>query len=107
MEISPHVLIPMHGRLNLWPKHMLCSYLKNRRAREATILKAINDGARTLFDIVAYAYADVDHYFWYPAASNVKLHVYHLAQQDKLPKDFSMARFESSFAKFADLVGRK
>ncbi|MCG7218363.1 hypothetical protein ACMBCN_01030 [Candidatus Liberibacter asiaticus] len=28
MELSPHALIPMHGRVNLWPKHMLCGYLK-------------------------------------------------------------------------------
>ena len=28
MELSPHVLIPMHGRVNMWPKHMLCGYLK-------------------------------------------------------------------------------
>lgn len=28
LDMSPHVLIPMHGRINLWPKHMLCGYLK-------------------------------------------------------------------------------
>lgn len=28
LEISPFALIPMHGRVNLWPKHMLCGYLK-------------------------------------------------------------------------------
>ncbi|XAR72330.1 Hydroxyacylglutathione hydrolase [Bertholletia excelsa] len=88
MEISPHTLIPMHGRPNLWPKHMLCSYLKNRRSRESTILKAIENGAQTLFDIVAYTYADVDRRLWIPAASNVRLHVDHLAQQDRLPRIF-------------------
>ncbi|KAL6529215.1 hypothetical protein OROGR_014838 [Orobanche gracilis] len=96
MELSPHVLIPMHGRVNMWPKHMLCGYLKNRRNRESTILKAIEDGAKTLFDIVAYTYADVDRNLWIPAASNVQLHVDHLAQQNKLPKDFSIQRFQSS-----------
>ncbi|CAA2979210.1 uncharacterized protein LOC111390456 [Olea europaea subsp. europaea] len=60
MDLSPHVLIPMHGRVNMWPKHMLCGYLKNRRNRESTILKAIKGGGKTLFDIVAYTYADVD-----------------------------------------------
>jgi hypothetical protein len=28
LDMSPHVLIPMHGRINLWPKHMLCGYLR-------------------------------------------------------------------------------
>lgn len=31
LELSPHALIPMHGRVNLWPKHMLCGYLKYER----------------------------------------------------------------------------
>ncbi|GFP85370.1 hypothetical protein PHJA_000680700 [Phtheirospermum japonicum] len=100
MELSPHVLIPMHGRINMWPKHMLCGYLKNRRNRESTILKAIEDGAKTLFDIVASTYADVDRSLWIHAASNVRLHVDHLAEQNKLPKDFSMQKFQSTFKIF-------
>ncbi|XP_065881019.1 uncharacterized protein [Euphorbia lathyris] len=86
IELGPHALIPMHGRVNLWPKHLLCAYLKNRRSRETTILKAIENGAKTLFDIVASVYCDVDCSFWIPASSNVQLHVDHLAQQNKLPK---------------------
>ncbi|KAK6931530.1 LACTB2, winged helix domain [Dillenia turbinata] len=96
LELAPHSLIPMHGRVNLWPKHMLCGYLKNRRDRESTILKAIENGAETLFDIVAYTYPDVDKKLWIPAASNVRLHVDHLAQQDKLPKEFSLNKFQAS-----------
>ncbi|KAL2509675.1 Metallo-hydrolase/oxidoreductase superfamily protein [Forsythia ovata] len=106
MELSPHVLIPMHGRVNMWPKHMLCGYLKNRRNRESTILKAIEGGGKTLFDIVAYTYADVDRSLWLPAASNVRLHVDHLAQKDKLPKDFSIENFNSSLAEFAGNVAK-
>ncbi|KAK3026664.1 hypothetical protein RJ639_040691, partial [Escallonia herrerae] len=94
MELSPHALIPMHGRVNLWPKYMLCGYLKNRRNRESSILEAIENGAKTLFDIIAYTYADVDRTLWIPAASNVRLHVDHLAQQDKLPKEFSVQKFQ-------------
>lgn len=106
LELSPHALIPMHGRVNMWPKHMLCGYLKNRRSRESTILKAINDGARTLFDIVSYTYADVDRSLWFPASSNVRLHIEHLAQQNKLPKDFSIQNFNGSLAEFATSVGK-
>ncbi|XP_060964065.1 uncharacterized protein LOC133033365 [Cannabis sativa] len=96
MDLSPHVLIPMHGRVNLWPKHMLCGYLQNRRSREASILKAIENGAVTLFDIVANVYSEVDKRAWPFAGSNVRLHVDHLAQQDKLPKGFSIQKFQKT-----------
>lgn len=49
-------------------------------------MKAIENGAETLFDIVADVYSEVDRRVWINAASNVRLHVDHLAQQDKLPK---------------------
>ncbi|KAL6010179.1 putative receptor protein kinase CRINKLY4 [Asimina triloba] len=42
---------------------------------------------RTLFDIVAKVYANVDLRLWLPASSNVRLHLNFLAYQDKLPKD--------------------
>lgn len=106
MDLSPNALISMHGRVNLWPKHMLCGYLKNRRNREDTILKAIESGSNTLFDIVAYTYADVDRSLWVHAASNVRLHVDHLAHQKKLPKDFSLENFSSSCSQFTVQVGK-
>ncbi|KAG6534412.1 uncharacterized protein LOC121986146 isoform X1 [Zingiber officinale] len=96
LELSPHVLIPMHGRINLWPKQMLCGYLKHRRARELSILEAIESGAETLYDILSRSYADVDIKLWIPAASNVRLHVDHLAYQERLPKNFSMHKFRAS-----------
>ncbi|KAG2269384.1 hypothetical protein Bca52824_063939 [Brassica carinata] len=86
LELSPHVVIPMHGRVNLWPKHMLCGYLKNRRSREESILKATEDGAQTLFDIVSNVYSKVDRSFWLAAASNVRLHIDNLAVENKLPE---------------------
>ncbi|KAG7981108.1 hypothetical protein I3843_05G215000 [Carya illinoinensis] len=106
LELSPHALIPMHGRVNLWPKHMLCGYLKNRRIRETSILKAIENGAETLFDIVSDVYSDVDRSAWIAAASNVRLHVDYLAQQDKLPEGFSLETFDGSFSSFAEKVGK-
>ncbi|KAD1124712.1 hypothetical protein E3N88_43262 [Mikania micrantha] len=105
MDLSPNALISMHGRTNLWPKHMLCGYLKNRRNREDTILKAIKAGANTLFDIVAYTYADVDRSIWVHAASNVRLHVDHLDHHKKLPKDFSLENFNNSISQFTIQVG--
>lgn len=96
LNLSPHVLIPMHGRINLWPKHMLCGYLRNRRAREASILQCIENGAQSLFEIVSKTYSDVDRKLWIPASFNVRLHVDHLNSQNKLPKDFSLEVFYAS-----------
>lgn len=73
----------MEKQLNL---DVVVFIFRNRRSRETAILKAIENGAETLFDIVANVYAEVDCRFWKLAASNVRLHVDHLAQQDKLPK---------------------
>ncbi|KAF3586685.1 hypothetical protein F2Q69_00027559 [Brassica cretica] len=86
----------MHGRVNLWPKHMLCGYLKNRRSREESILKATEDGAQTLFDIVSNVYSKVDRSFWLAAASNVRLHIDNLAVENKLPEGFSIQKFRAS-----------
>ncbi|XWS68836.1 hypothetical protein CRYUN_Cryun04dG0127400 [Craigia yunnanensis] len=105
IKLSPHALISMHGRVNLWPKNMLCGYLKNRRSREECILKAIENGAETLFDIVANVYSGVDRSFWIAAASNVRLHVDHLAQQKKLPEGFSVENFSNSLVTFESVVG--
>ncbi|CAO2160942.1 unnamed protein product [Urochloa humidicola] len=96
LDLAPHVLIPMHGRINLWPKHMLCGYLRNRRSREASILQSIENGGRTLFEIVSKTYSDVDRKLWIPASFNVRLHVDHLNSQHKLPKDFSLEKFKAS-----------
>ncbi|XP_077253250.1 metallo-hydrolase/oxidoreductase superfamily protein isoform X2 [Tasmannia lanceolata] len=100
LEVSPHALIPMHGRVNMWPKRMLCGYLKHRRERETSILNAIENGAETLFDILSKSYADIDSWLWIPASSNVRLHVDHLAHQNKLPKGFSLEKFHSSYEEF-------
>lgn len=96
LELSPHVIIPMHGRPNLWPTKLLCGYIKHRKERETKVLKAIESGATTLYEVVSNAYTDVLPVMWVGAASNVRLHVEHLAYQQKLPEDFSMDTFLTS-----------
>lgn len=63
--------------------HFVC---RNRRSREEAILRAIEEGAKTLYDIVANVYSGVDRSLWVLASWNVRVHVEHLAQLDKLPK---------------------
>uniref|UniRef100_A0A1J3CNB3 Beta-lactamase-like protein 2 n=1 Tax=Noccaea caerulescens TaxID=107243 RepID=A0A1J3CNB3_NOCCA len=96
LDLSPNVVIPMHGRVNVWPKNMLCGYLKNRRSREESILKATENGAQTLYDIVSNVYSGVDRSYWLAASSNVRLHIDNLAVQNKLPKGFSIKKFKAS-----------
>ncbi|KAG6550914.1 hypothetical protein Mapa_007529 [Marchantia paleacea] len=96
LDLGPHYLVPMHGRPNLWPAHMLCGYIKHREAREAKILKAIQGGARTAYEITSTAYADTPASLWPQALKNVILHVEHLNDNQKLPKDFSLENFERS-----------
>lgn len=61
-------------------------FSRNRRTREESILKATEDGAQTLFDIVANVYSSVDRKFWWAASSNVRLHIDNLAVENKLPE---------------------
>ncbi|CAM6127729.1 unnamed protein product [Calypogeia fissa] len=102
LDLGPHMIVPMHGRPNLWPAHMLNGYIKHREGRELKILKVIEAGARSAFEIVSSAYADTPANLWPWALANVKLHVEHLKLNGKLPADFSVADFEkSSKAPFA------
>lgn len=96
LDLSPHIIIPMHGRPSLWPTKLLCGYIKHRKERETKVLKAIESGAATLYEVVSKAYTDVLPVMWLGAASNVRLHVEHLAYQQKLPADFSMGTFLTS-----------
>jgi len=86
----------MHGRPSLWPTNLLCGYIKHRKEREAKVLKAIESGAETLYEVLSKAYIDVLPFMWMGASSNVRLHVEHLAYQKKLPADFPMDRFLTS-----------
>lgn len=89
--LLPENLTFLHQELPKYlnPWQTLSLIFRNRRSRETSIVKAIENGAQTLYDIVANVYSEVDRRLWIPAASNVRLHVDHLAQQAKLPKVLS------------------
>ena len=59
-------------------------YLAHRRMREAAILARVAQGARTIPDIVALIYADVDPRLHAAAALSTRAHLDHLAEQGKL-----------------------
>ena len=73
----------------VWNSIHLINYYyigRHRRAREQSVLDALEGGAQTIFEILEKSYADVDSKFWLAASSNVRLHVDHLAHQGKLPQ---------------------
>ncbi|KAJ7553494.1 hypothetical protein O6H91_06G100300 [Diphasiastrum complanatum] len=96
IELRPHFIVPMHGRPNFWPIHLLKGYIRHREARELKILKAIENGARTAYEIVSEAYKETPATAWPAALHNVKLHVEHLNQSNSLPLDFSIKAFQNS-----------
>ncbi|CAK9230451.1 unnamed protein product [Sphagnum jensenii] len=96
LDLEPKVIVPAHGKPNLWPANMLHTYIKHREEREAKVLDAILGGARTAYEVVAEAYKDTPAAFWPAALKNVKLHVEHLDYLHKLPPDFDLEEFERS-----------
>lgn len=58
---------------------------RHREAREAKVLTAIKEGARTAHQVVAQAYNDTPTAYWPIALMNVKLHVEHLQFLGTLP----------------------
>lgn len=76
-------------------KLVLCFSCRHRRDREAKILKSIENGACSMFDIISDVYGDVDKKFWILASSNVRLHVDYLNHQNKLPKVSLAISFKS------------
>ncbi|CAM5999517.1 unnamed protein product [Sphagnum balticum] len=96
LDLGPRVIIPAHGKPTLWPKHMLHTYIKHWEEREAKVLKAIEEGAKTAYEVVAQAYNDTPGAFWPAALMNVKLHIEHLDYIHKLPADFDLEEFERS-----------
>lgn len=86
LDVLASKLCQFYKMMSYWALKYIFFFFRNRRSREISILKAIENGAHTLFEILAKVYSEVDRCFWIPASYNVRLHVEHLARQDKLPK---------------------
>eukprot|EP00850_Spirogloea_muscicola_P023787 SM000388S14667 [mRNA] locus=s388:16679:28084:+ [translate_table: standard] len=90
IALKPTFLLPMHGRPVYQPEKMLRSYLWHREQREEKILRAIEEGASTAYQVVSAAYSDTPPDLWPYALSNAMLHVRRLSEAQKLPTDFSL-----------------
>jgi glyoxylase-like metal-dependent hydrolase (beta-lactamase superfamily II) len=79
------VLLPGHGPLLSEPAQTLDYYIAHRAERLAEIDAALAAGCRTLADIVARVYVDVDRALWPFAEWSVRAQLAYLAERGALP----------------------
>ena len=79
------VLLPGHGPLLSQPAQTLDYYIAHRAERLAEIEAALAAGCRTLADIVARVYVDVDQALWPFAEWSVRAQLAYLAERGALP----------------------
>ena len=79
------VLLPGHGPLLARPAETLDFYLTHRAQRLAEIQAAVAAGDRTLAQIVATVYADVDRQLWPFARWSVRAQLTYLSDRGVLP----------------------
>jgi glyoxylase-like metal-dependent hydrolase (beta-lactamase superfamily II) len=79
------VLLPGHGPLLAEPAQTLDYYIAHRAERLAQIEAALAAGDRTLADIVARVYVDVDQALWPFAEWSVRAQLAYLSERGELP----------------------
>ena len=88
-EARLQVLLPGHGPLLADPAGTLDYYLAHRRERLAEVTAALDAGDRSLAEIVARVYADVDRSLWPFAEWSVRAQLEYLAATGDLPPGVS------------------
>ncbi len=84
LDRDDDIYLPSHGPARSDPLPLVRGYLAHRRMREAAILSRVAQGARTVPEIVAQIYADVDPRLHGVAALSTRAHLDHLVEQEKL-----------------------
>jgi glyoxylase-like metal-dependent hydrolase (beta-lactamase superfamily II) len=82
-----HVYHPGHGPSRRDPLPLVRGYLAHRSMREEAIRARVAEGARTVQEIVAAIYADVDPKLHGAAALSTRAHLDHLVEQGRLRVD--------------------
>jgi glyoxylase-like metal-dependent hydrolase (beta-lactamase superfamily II) len=84
-EAGLRALLPGHGPLLADPAGTLDYYIAHRAQRLAAVQAALEAGARTVPDIVARVYTDVDQALWPFAEWSVRATLSYLAERGDLP----------------------
>jgi glyoxylase-like metal-dependent hydrolase (beta-lactamase superfamily II) len=79
------VLLPGHGPLLADPAGTLDYYIAHRAQRLAEVAAAVSSGDRTVEEIVARVYAEVDRSLWRVARWSVRAQLAYLAERGALP----------------------
>jgi glyoxylase-like metal-dependent hydrolase (beta-lactamase superfamily II) len=90
-EPGLRALLPGHGPLLTDPAATLDHYITHRQERTSAVSAAIDAGARTVPDIVARVYTDVDPALWPFAQWSVRATLDYLAERGGLPPDVDRA----------------
>ena len=86
LDRDDQVLHPGHGPSRRDPLPLVRGYLAHRRMREEAIRVRVEQGARSVGEIVAAIYADVDPKLHGAAALSTTAHLDHLVEQGKIRK---------------------
>jgi len=86
LDRDDQVYHPGHGPSKRDPLPLVRGYLAHRRMREEAIRARVQQGARSVDEIVASIYADVDPKLHGAAALSTTAHLDHLVEQGKLRK---------------------
>ena len=80
-ELRPERLLPGHGSPIDNADEVIAAYIAHRREREAQILRAVRDGARTVDAVVRTVYGEVDPRLRSAAEGSALAHLRHLSGQ--------------------------
>jgi glyoxylase-like metal-dependent hydrolase (beta-lactamase superfamily II) len=83
LDRDDDVYLPAHGPARRDPKPLVRAYLAHRKMREAAILDRIRKGDRTIGEVVAAIYADVDPKLHGAAVLSTRAHLEHLIEQGR------------------------
>ena len=86
LALNLRLILPAHGPLIANPQEVLEYYISHREQREQQVLSALSSGARTVPEMVAVIYADVNPELHPIAAHSVLAHLYKLEREGRVQR---------------------
>ncbi len=86
--LLPERLLPGHGNPMDDAAEVIAAYIAHRREREAQILRAVRNGARTVGAVVQAVYGETDPRLRTAAAGSALAHLRHLAGQGRISLEY-------------------
>ncbi len=80
------IIYPGHGPLIEEPAKKIEEYIEHRMARESQVIEALSGGARTVAEIRARVYADLDSHLQRAAEGSVSAHLAKLIAEGRVKR---------------------